>query len=142
MFALATAGEWWSNTEENPTLPGNTRALFADWFMDKDSPNYREDIFQQLPILDIAQTGDWYADHSWGTFPNRPNLDSLFSQPGNDVSELPNPITPGLTYDYWLSGGMEVAKTDPKHLAQINWDESFITADFQKILFALSFASK
>ncbi|MBI1794102.1 MAG: hypothetical protein HYR70_07910 [Chloroflexi bacterium] len=147
LFALATAGEWWSNTTLNPTLSGNYRALFYDWFIDKNSPNYREDIFgaeKQIPMLELAQKGGWFADHAWGTFPDRPNLDSLFSQPGNDISKLDNPLTPGFTLDYWLSEGYKLAKTSLERQAAIGMEDksTFITADFQKILFPLSFARK
>ena len=84
MFALASAGEWW-------TLSGQMDfgKLFKIWYIDKNHPGFQDDFFgTTIPFLEIAQRGDWFANHSWGSFPGRPSLDSLLSQPGNDPRQL------------------------------------------------------
>ena len=95
-----------------------------------------------LPEITLAQKEGWF-DYRWGSFPGRPSLNRLPSLPGNDPGKLNNPLTPGYLLEYWLNAGIDKAKSESTHIAEIYPpDGTFITADYQKLLLPVSFASK
>ncbi len=100
-----------------------------------------------LPVIALASENNYFERAGVAPFGSVPNIDSLFSQPGNDPGKLTgiNPLYPDTPFNYWINQGMDVAKANSdQHQSQMNFDENgwIITPDFQKLLFALSFASK
>jgi hypothetical protein len=88
IFTLASAGEWLNNF---PIVYADYRELFNSMYLQdglKNDPTVGILYKKLLPQIILAQRGNWNLNHPWGSFPGRPSLDSLLSQPGNSLDKL------------------------------------------------------
>jgi len=99
MFTLVSAGEWWT---------GDYGALWNSWYIKGENPSDTRKFYEYLnPQIILAQRNGWFLNHSWGSFRARPSLDSLLSEPGNDINTIDGIIT-------YLNHLNELGVIDPK----------------------------
>ncbi|MCX7755029.1 MAG: hypothetical protein N2117_07260, partial [Anaerolineales bacterium] len=58
-----------------------------------------------------------YADEAYRA--NHPLLSQLLAIKGNDIRQLENPVTPGITFDYWFSWGLNEITQNGTGVAEI-----------------------
>ena len=128
-FALASAGEWWNSLKKGEFGLDQREEFKWEYLADILSNN--------LPLIEIASQGNWFANHLWSPFSFRPSLDSLLSQPEDSLDKL------GIL-GYNIKAGLDIVDSSSPRRLDINGDPALqkILIELQKELWALSFAIK